>query len=285
MKKKHAVHPQPKEAPSELEKECQAILDLLTQEEDEHWQIGVHYNRIVDGRLAQAEGFKSAKEFFSQRLTTISQSTLSLYGAIAKAFSEELARKYGSSLLDFLIAYVRLAKTTLPQGDPGQFTIKVPTKNGSTSSKPFADCSAAELRSAVHALYPPPKRKPIPSQDKDIITALAKGLNNVGDGNPITMRARRVKADTMVTFNLPLVFLEYLRDVLIAVVGKPDFAASRRHKKAHFTSVSKNGRAWSHRNGGANASRPHLTSAKRIHHPVGAKMKQMPHRNGKHARP
>ncbi len=100
MTKKHAAHPQPKEASSELEKECQAILGLLSQEEDEHFQIGVHYNRIVDGRLAQAEGFKSAKEFFSQRLTTISQSALSIYGSIAKTFSEEAAKKYGSTRLD-----------------------------------------------------------------------------------------------------------------------------------------------------------------------------------------
>ncbi len=123
MTKKHATHPQPKEASSELEKECQAILDLLTQEEDEHWQIGVHYNRIVDGRLAQANGFKSAKEFFSQRIATISQTALSIYGSIAKTFSEEAAKKYGSTRLDSLIVYVRQSKTTLPQGDPGQFTI------------------------------------------------------------------------------------------------------------------------------------------------------------------
>ncbi len=284
MKTKHAVHPKPKAVSSELEKECQAILDLLSQEEDEHWKIGTHYNAIVDGRLAQAEGFKSAKEFLSQRLTTISQATLTLYGAIAKAFSEEVAKKYGSTRLDYLLTYARNSKSPLPQGDPGQVTIKVPNKNGSPSSKHFADCSLAEMRSAVHGQRPPPKAKPIPADDKTVIAALAKNVDAVGDGNPIQMRAQRVKVYTMVTFKLPLEYLESLRDILLAVVGKPELAATRR-RSVHSTAITKNGQASSHRNGDARASKHHLTSSDRIHRAVAAKTSQMSARNGRHARP
>src|SRR5438067_382482 len=79
-----------------LEGEKQAILDLKDRGEDEHWQIGRHYNNIVDGKLAEKAGFGHAREFFARELKEIPQSTLSLYGAVAHSFSEAQARKYGA---------------------------------------------------------------------------------------------------------------------------------------------------------------------------------------------
>ncbi len=233
MARKHAQHSRLNEASSELDKECQAILELLAQEEDEHWQIGVHYNRIVDQRLAQAAGFKNAQEFVSQRLGGISQPTLTLYGTIAKAFPEEVAKKYGSTLLGQLITYEKLSKAQLPKGDPGPITIKVPNKDGSTSNKNFADCSLEQMREAVHQLHSPAKEKPIPAEDRRLIEALEKTMDRqLGGGTPLTMHARRGKPDTLITFNLTIQYLEPLRDILFTVLGKPDNAVAIHHSPA-----------------------------------------------------
>jgi hypothetical protein len=262
MSRKHAAQPRTKATLSpELEKERSAILDLLAREEDEHWQIGVHYNRIVDGRLAQDAGFKSAQEFVSQRLGGISQATLTEYGAIAKAFPEAVAKKYGSTLLARLLSYERLTGVTLPTGDPGEVAIKVPNEEGSTSNKRFADCVLEDLRAALHQLHPPPK--PIPPDDRRIVEALQKTLERMmGSAEiPIAMHARRGLADTFVVFNLPMRYLEDLRDVLRTVLGKPGDPAVR-------SSQAKP------------RSRMPSKATKPPRHPLSTKNKQIPRRNG-----
>jgi len=137
-----------------LDNECAAILKLLADEEDQHFEIGVHYNRIVDGKLYKDGGFKSAAELVSRRLGGIFHATLTTYGAIAKAFDEEFATKYGSAVLGELLVYEKATGGKLPSGDPAQVPIKVP-HGGSTKEKPFADCSLSELRAAVHKLRVP----------------------------------------------------------------------------------------------------------------------------------
>src|SRR2546425_11636006 len=109
MAKKHAAKPRGRATLSpELEKETNAIVGLLENEEDEHWLIGFHFNKIVDGQLYKVDGFKTAHEFAAKLLGRISQTTLARYGAIAKAFSEDVAKKYGSSRLEVLLTYERL---------------------------------------------------------------------------------------------------------------------------------------------------------------------------------
>ncbi len=66
---------------------------------------------------------------------------LTLYGAIAKAFPEEVAKKYGSSTLGALPTYEKLRDSKLPTGDPAEVSITVPQMDGSTAEKRFADCT------------------------------------------------------------------------------------------------------------------------------------------------
>ncbi len=81
MATKHATLATKVTPSPELKKEQAAIEDLLVKGEDEHWQIGSHYLKIVDGRLAQKSGYKSARDFFSQQL-----------GAIAHLHADALRR-------------------------------------------------------------------------------------------------------------------------------------------------------------------------------------------------
>src|SRR5262249_37382843 len=233
MPSKHAAKPRRKATLSpELEKETNAILALLENEEDEHWLIGTHFNKIVDGQLYKADGFKTASEYVAKLLGQISQATLARYGAIAKAFSEDVAKKYGSSRLEVLLAYERLADATLPDGDPGQVMIKVPTADGSTLSKRFADCTVEEMRAAVRKQHPPPK--PIPSEFRPTIKALQDKLERFGDDGIIVMHVRPIAAGAAVNFNLPINYLEPLRDILIAVLGLPEKVSSPRDSKARL---------------------------------------------------
>src|SRR5260370_28875178 len=152
MATKHSRRPRSAAASSELEQEAAAIEALLSQEEDESWQIGAHFNRIVDGHLAQKEGFKTAQEFLSQRLGGVAHSTLSLYGQIAKAFAEEVAKKYGISKLGILLTYEKLTDTELPKADPGSVEIKQPGPNGAPTKKQFSNDSSEDMHDHMHQI-------------------------------------------------------------------------------------------------------------------------------------
>ncbi len=284
MAKKQAAQPRRKAtSSSELDKECQAILDLLANEEDEHWQIGAHYGRIVEERLYEGGGFKTAREFVSQRLGGIAQSTLTLYGAIAKSFPEEIAKKYGSTLLGELITYESASKTPLPQGDPGKVTIRVPKSDGSTTDKLFADCSREEMRAAVRHLHSPAKPKPIPPDDRRTLDALAKTLEQqLGGGQPIVMRAQRGRPDTVITFKLTIQYLGPLRDVLWTVLGKPDDVPVRGvQANARAKTATANGRTWSRHKGRSRTPKADATADKGAHRAFAAKSKQLSRRHGR----
>jgi len=231
-----------------LDNECAAILKLLADEEDQHFQIGVHYNRIVDGKLYKDGGFKSASELVSRRLGGISASTLGLYGAIAKAFSEDKATRYGSAILGLLIAYAKATGAKLPSGDPGQVPIKVPD-GGSTKEKPFADCSVKELRAALHKLRVPHQQPRLPPEDKAKLDGLEKVLERqFAPPVPIVTHTRRdpKSETTYLTLTFALEYLEPLRDVLIALFRNADSFLPPHRRAKSATSLAANGKNERH---------------------------------------
>ena len=157
-----------------LEGEKQAIETLLTAGEDDHWQIGVHYNNVVDHGLAQKAGYATAVEFFAKELKEIPQATLSRYGAVAKGFSESVAKKYGCSKLAQLLAYENAAHLPPASGDPGAVKVSVPQKDGSVATKPFKDCTFAELTEALKATKGTP---PLPASAARKVHALQAALD------------------------------------------------------------------------------------------------------------
>jgi hypothetical protein len=208
----------------ELEKERLAIQDLLTKGEDEHWQIGVHYNRIVNGHLVEkSREYKSSREFFAKQFGDVPQSTLSLYGAIARRFAEVVAKKYGVFRLRALLTYEKLTGSKLPEGDPAATPIRIPQKDGSTKEKPFADCTRDELQAAIRHHRendgPPPDVDPY---DKKILDALRKAIRNI-EGDPPYIDMKTIPDQhwkAVVDFRVPVEKLEDLYDSLDAALGK-----------------------------------------------------------------
>ncbi len=166
-----------KNSSSELEKERLSIQALLAQGEDEHWQIGVHYNRIVENHLAEkSHKYKTAREFFASAFSAVPQSTLTLYGQIAKTFSEDVAKKYGVSALRALLTYEKLSDSKLPPGDPGNISVPIPQKDGSTRNKHFADCTYGELKAAIGHHQPSPG--PLDPYDQKILDQIHKAIQD-----------------------------------------------------------------------------------------------------------
>jgi hypothetical protein len=207
----------------ELEKERAAILDLAAKGEDEHWQMGVHFNRIVDGHLAQNSGFKNAREFFDKFVQAIPKSSLMLYGAIARAFPEEVAKKYGVTTLRALMTYEHLTDEKLPKGDPGNFPIAIPQQGGETVEKRFVDCTIAELQAAIR-FAESPTHEPVPPEFTQMLDKVRKALQEVPGRNPfIVLTARLDPGEGMrVTIKLPIGHFETLRDALELAFPKSD---------------------------------------------------------------
>jgi len=209
---------------SELEKERLAIRDLLTKGEDEHWQIGVHYNRIVNGHLVEkSRKFKSAREFFANHFPDVPRSTLTLYGMIAKRFTENVAKNYGVSRLRALLTYEKLTGSKLPSGDPAATPIRIPQKDGSTKEKRFADCTRDELQAAIRHHRendgPPPDVDPY---DKKILDAVRKAIRDI-EGDPPYIDMKTIPDQhwkAVIEFRVPVEKLDDLYDSLGAALGK-----------------------------------------------------------------
>ena len=50
--------------------------------------MGESYNHIVAKKLAEKAGFKDARDYLSKHVADLSQSALTIYGAVAAEFSE-----------------------------------------------------------------------------------------------------------------------------------------------------------------------------------------------------
>ncbi|MCP3140263.1 hypothetical protein [Pyxidicoccus xibeiensis] len=146
-----------------LEQVHKRIMKLVEQGHRNAYQIGRLYNYVVDSELAQKGGFKNAQDFFRQSVKGLGQSVLTRNGAVARAFSETVALKYGISNLYTLMTYAKLAGLTLEPSDPGATAVAVPQQDGTLLNKSFADCSVEELQGAVNHRRTPPV--PLPEKD------------------------------------------------------------------------------------------------------------------------
>src|SRR5262249_33255002 len=123
------------------------------------------------------------------------------------------------------------------------------------------------------SVHRPPK--PIPEDDRRIIHALQKTLERqVGSSEgPIWMHARRGPADTFVVFNLPVNYLEPLRDVLTAVFGKAESTVEKRRPSWH-PKQSKDG-AWRVKNGRSSAPKRTAQAEKSVRPRLSTKARHM----------
>ena len=137
------------------------INSLARQGSTANHQIGVLYNHVVDRRLAEIAGYKSTQDYFIANVKALSQSTLSLYGTVARNFTESVCTQHGMGNLRELLRYADVANISIP-ADPGPMSIEVPQDDGKVVTKPFAACSVDELERGTRAKRAPPvSRVPI----------------------------------------------------------------------------------------------------------------------------
>jgi hypothetical protein len=199
-----------------LEQVLNSIVGYLAQGNSGHYNIGRLYNYTVDNELAQKHGHASAQEFFSQRIQELSQATLSRYGAVARHFTEDACRKHGVVKLSTLRTYAEATSTQVAAGDPGSMLIDVPQKDGAVLPKPFAECSAEELRQAVKH-----KRKPggatLPGVDAARVEFMRNSLSrHFAQGSRVQLKTSILGGKTILTIQgVPLEQMEQLLEALM----------------------------------------------------------------------
>jgi hypothetical protein len=154
-----------------LEQAHDAILQCLTQGTAGHYRIGLLYNHIVANRLAVNRGYRTTRVYFRRHVRVLSQSTLTMYGAVAQSFSLAMAEKYGMASLGALLEYLRLSHVWLWQinaEEPGPTPIELPRRGGLKLTKPFADCTMEDLRDAIQARRAWPGHGPLEPEEKPV---------------------------------------------------------------------------------------------------------------------
>ncbi len=154
-----------------LEQAHDAILQCLMQGTAGHYRIGLLYNHIVANRLAVNRGYRTTRVYFRRHVRVLSQSTLTMYGAVAQSFHLPVAEKYGMASLGALLEYLRLAHIWLWKIDtdePGPTPIELPRRGGLKLTKPFSDCTAEDLRDAIQARRAWPGHGPLEPEEKPV---------------------------------------------------------------------------------------------------------------------
>ena len=211
--------------------EAAKLLEASLQEgEKTAWRAGFYYNRIVDQKLAEKSGYRHARDFFAARFKDVSQSTLSHYGAVARAFSEATTVKYGVWRLCALLTYEKLSGLQLPLGDPGNAMVQVP---GEREPRTFADCNRADLLKAIAALKKHSGEQPVPPEEAWLLGKLHEAL---GEDHPIALTSRQGKEGTVIVFTLALKEINSLLDILERVLKGPEAVKKGEEMMKQFAS-------------------------------------------------
>ena len=190
------------------------VIALARQGSTAGHQIGTLWNHVVDRRLAEIAGYRSALEYFSKNVKVLSQSTLTVYGTVARNFTEAVCTQYGMGNLRELLRYADVAGTPLPE-DPGALPIDVPQEDGKVVAKPFSDCSVEELERATRAKRAPaPVRVPVADQARLLFLedSLQRRFEGVGE---VRFSSRSKGGKTLISLqDVPMLELERLTQAL-----------------------------------------------------------------------
>ncbi len=201
-----------------LEQVRVAMLTLMADEHINHHRMGVLYNYVVDKKLAELAGYKNARDWFSQNLRDLSQTTLTTYGTVAHQFSEDIARRFGVTCLSLLLVYKELAGLKVDHEAPGAAPIDVPDSKGVVTSKPFSACSVDELRRAIQAKRKPTSSKPLPPEAVELADQVSKAVaSRFQKGDPVKVQLRNHQGTAVLDFRgIPLEKLAKLVEALMA---------------------------------------------------------------------
>ncbi|WP_224372659.1 hypothetical protein [Hyalangium versicolor] len=201
-----------------LEQLGNELLELTRQEGSTHHRMGVIYNYIVDKRLPQQAGYKDAREYFSKKLADLSQSALSMYGAMARVFSEPVARRFGVTCLNLLLVYKEAADLELNPEEPGPTPIEVPDEQGQVTTLSFGACTVEQMRRAIQRKRKPSSSKPLPPEalvlGEQYSEAVALRFPK-GKGAVVKVTVRNQKGQAVVDFKgIPLEQVSQLAEAL-----------------------------------------------------------------------
>ncbi|KFE66527.1 hypothetical protein [Hyalangium minutum] len=196
------------------------LRQLYANENTDHHRMGEIYNHIVDKKLAEKAGYKDARDYFSQQFADLSQSVLSMYGAVAAEFSEPVARRFGVTCLYLLLGYTEAAGLEPHRAEPGPTLIDVPDEKGHVTSKPFGQCSMEEMRRALRGKRKPASSKPLPPEVEARAERYAEAVAQrfpQGKGTRVKVVVRNEKGKAVMDFKgVPEDQLELLAEALLA---------------------------------------------------------------------
>jgi hypothetical protein len=199
-----------------LEQVRESILGHVAQGNAGHHGIGKLYNYAVENKLAEKEGFESARQFFSQHVKALSQAMLSRCGTVAREFTEQACRAYGVTNLSALLTYAGEVDLRPDGNDPGPTPIDVPQEGGGVVRKLFADCTVEELKRATKRLRKP-TRATIPTPDATRVQFMRDALaRHFSQGGNVRFNARYQRGKTLLSLqNVPLEEVERLAEALL----------------------------------------------------------------------
>ena len=199
-----------------LEEAGTAFVALATAENVNHHQMGLLYNFVVDTRLAENAGYKSALDFFLSKVKDLSRSTLVSYGAVARNFTEEVTVQFGVTRLTLLLTYKEAAGLAINPAEPGTMLIEVPGDNNTVVSKPFSDCSVQELRKALQRKRRPTSSTPLPASDVALVDQYRKAVtSHFPAHSPVRVSVRNLNGKAIISFDVPLEQVDTLTEALI----------------------------------------------------------------------
>lgn len=200
-----------------LEQVRAAMLQLLAEEGANHHRMGQLYNYVVRNTLAERAGYKDARDYFSQHFRDLSQATLSSYGAVASAFSEEVGRRFGITRLSLLLTYEEAADLEVNPAQPGGTLIEVPGENWEVTPKPFSECSVEEMRRAIQRKRKPSSSKPLPPSDLALVNLYQQSVSSrFSSGEAVRVQVRNHKGKAVLDFKgVPLAQVAKLVEALM----------------------------------------------------------------------
>ena len=131
-----------------------------------------------------------------------------------KPLKEADAQKYGVSKLGLLLEYETLAHAGPISGDPGKAKVHVPSKDGSVADRLFANCTVADLNSAIKSIKGNGQAA-LPKADAKTVLALQSALDAALGKGKLSLKAHvRGRSTVVILDNIPLAQLKTVADAL-----------------------------------------------------------------------
>jgi hypothetical protein len=198
------------------EQVLETMRQLVVEETRNHILMGLLYNYLVDSKLLKGTSFKSPLEYICSNIHEVSRAALLAYGAVTRAFTQQVCAQFGVYRLRYLLTYKDAAKIELNHDELGGTFILVPNKNGEVKPKLFANCSVEDMRQAIQHLRQGGS-EPIPDEERALVDQYREAVTGrFAQGTPVRVQLRSHKGQTVVDFKgIPVLQVDKLTEALL----------------------------------------------------------------------